>query len=146
MIRLIEEYLRTRGVRHFRGHHDDEYFYLVDFFVGAQRCRLNVHLEVAGADQDSVLIAITPDRYYPAVQQGDLESLAARWNATGERLEIVVHDSCDPSLVGVLARGRCRPGNAAELAGWVEDWVASAVGFFGGIATAETPDSLRDAG
>jgi hypothetical protein len=32
---LIEDYLSTRGVRYFRGHHDDEYFYLVDFVVGA---------------------------------------------------------------------------------------------------------------
>jgi hypothetical protein len=45
---LIEEYLRARGVRYFRGHHDDEYFFLVDFqsdfCLDASHGRLHVHL------------------------------------------------------------------------------------------------------
>jgi hypothetical protein len=57
MQRQIEDYLRARGVRFFRGHHDDEYFYLVDFLSGAYRGRLNVHLEACEAEPGTVLVA-----------------------------------------------------------------------------------------
>lgn len=146
MNRLIEEFLRTRGVRYFRGHHDEEYFYLVDFVVGAHRCRLNVHLEVCDADREGVRVSITPDRYYPAARRDALDRLATRWNAVSTTLQTVVHQSCDPSLVGVLATGQCRPRDAAALSDFVEAAVASAVGLFGSMAPAQAPDVLRDAG
>lgn len=146
MNRLIEDFLRAKGVRYFRGHHDDEYFYLVDFAVGAHRVRLNVHLEVCGADRDAVVVSITPDRYYPASQRERLDGLAARWNAASTLVETVVQDSCDPRLVGMLARGQCRPADAAALTEFVEAAVASAVGLFGAMALTQAPDVLRDAG
>ena len=104
MKRLIEGYLCARGVRYFRGHHDDEYFYLVDFAVAAHRgrlnrARLNVHLEV---EQDGVSVSITPDRYYPVSLRGHLDDQIARWNAGRTNLQAMLHASCDPGLVGVL--------------------------------------------
>ena len=141
MNRLIEEYLRTRGVRYFRGHHDEEYFYLV--VIGGYRGRLNVHLEVGGADRDEVLISITPDRYYPASMRVSLGDLVGGWNAGNPPVQATVHDSCDPSLVGVLARGRCQPADADALAGYVDAAVVSALELFGAIPGATV---LRNAG
>lgn len=150
MDRLIEDYLRTRGVRYFRGHHDDEYFFLVDFLVDACRGRLNVHLEVAGSARDAVSVGISPDRYYPATERGRLVDLAARWSAGGA-LEAVVHDSCDPQLVGLLVRGACRPDGLAELTDFTDGAVGSAVELFGrtlalAAPRGNGPGGLRDAG
>ena len=141
MNRLIEDYLRTRGVRYFRGHHDDEYFYLADFVVGAFRGRLNVHLEVDGPD--AVLISITPDRYYPVNLREHIDGLVDRWNAGSPPVQVVIRESCDPHLVGVLAHGWYRPADAADLAGYVDAAVGSSIELFGGM-----PDVaiLRDAG
>ena len=50
MKRQIEAYLRARDVQYFRGHHDDEYFFLVDLVAGASSGRLNIHLEECEAD------------------------------------------------------------------------------------------------
>jgi hypothetical protein len=151
MNRLIEDYLRTRGVRYFRGHHDDEYFYLVDFVVGAYRGRLNVHLEAGGADRDTVLISITPDRFFPAERREDLDGLVARWNAGAPPLEAVVHPSSDPRLVGAMAHGCHRPADAAALGEYVDAAVGSAIELFGAMpdpaaGARQTPDTLRDAG
>ena len=62
--RLIERYLHTRQVQYFRGHHDDEYFFLVNAYHG----RLHVHLEPCGAGGTAVRVTITAERYYPAEQ------------------------------------------------------------------------------
>jgi len=148
---LIEDYLSTRGVRYFRGHHDDEYFYLVDFVVGAYRGRLDVHLEVCDADRGGVQLSISPDRYYPVRYQQRVEELVARSNAGTPAVHSVVHDSCDPRLIGVLARGQSRPADTAELRDFVEAGLACSVDLFGamaGMAEADRPghDVLRDAG
>jgi hypothetical protein len=63
----------------------------------------------------------------------------------------VVHDSCDPRLIGVLARGQSRPADTAALRDFVEAGLACAVDLFGamaGMAEAdrEGHDALRDAG
>lgn len=143
MNRLIEDYLRARGVRYFRGHHDDEYFFLVDFAVGAYRGRLNVHLEVGGADRDAVLISITPDRYYPASLREHIGEMAANWNSGTPPVQAVVHDSCDPLLVGLSALGRYRQSDAVGLADFADAAVGAAIELFGAVPGVAV---LRDAG
>lgn len=148
MNRLIEDYLRARGVRYFRGHHDDEYFYLV---VGADRGRLNVHLEVCDADRGGVQVSITPDRYFPVQYRQRLEDLVTRHNATSPAVSSLVQDSCDPRLVGVLARGQSRPTDSAAFRDFVDAAVACSVDLFGAMAglarpARQGPGELRDAG
>ena len=149
MKRQIEDYLRARGVQYFRGHHDDEYFFFVDILAGADRGRLNVHIEVFDGEPHDVLVTISPDRYYPAEKAQWLGMLAERWNAGNPVLAAVVHGSCDPRLVGVQARSRHQPVDVAALTGFVEAAVAAGVDLFGRIFRAELPTAdagLRDAG
>lgn len=150
MNRLIEDFLRTRGARYFRGHHDDEYFFLVDF-VRHRKGHLNVHLEVSGRDRDAVHVRVTADRFYPAEQRVRLDELVARWNADAPALPATIHDSSDPRLVGLLACGECRPTDLADLTDFVDAAVAGAVTLFGAAAGADIPaqqkpHTLRDAG
>lgn len=130
---LIEAYLRSTGVRYFRGHHDDEYFFLVDFvfLVDAHQGRLHVHLEACGPDRDSVQLSITPDRFYPVEDRGRLCGLADRWIGQNPGAEAIVHDSSDPSLVGVSVQSLHRPADAESLACFVDECVASAIELFG---------------
>lgn len=149
MKRQIEDYLRARGVPYFRGHHDDEYFFLVDLLAGASRGRLNVHVEVCAAEPDALLVTISPDRYYPAEKAALLGALADRWNAGAPAVRAVVHGSCDPLLVGVQARGHHRPADAAGLSAFVDAAVAAGIDLFGqlaGTATEASSPALRDAG
>lgn len=148
MKRQIEDYLRARGVPYFRGHHDDEYFFLVDLLAGASRGRLNVHLEACAAEPDVVLVTISPDRYYPAEKAEWLRMLADRWNADDPVVAAVVHESCDPRLVGVQARGRHRPADAAGLTAFVDSAVGAGTDLFSGLAGASVAANniLRDAG
>lgn len=149
MNRLIEDYLRTRGARYFRGHHDDEYFYLADFAAGAERGRLNVHLEVCDSDRGGVRITITPDRYYPERYRQHLEDLVSRFNASTSAVGSVIHDSSDSRLVGVLAQGCSRPADTAALGEFVEAALASSLDLFGAMAGLAPPAdqrALRDAG
>jgi hypothetical protein len=148
MQRQIEDYLRARGVRFFRGHHDDEYFYLVDFLSGAYRGRLNVHLEACEAEPGTVLVTISPDRYYPACNAGRLGELADRWNAGNPAAEAIVHGSSDPTLVGVFARSRIRAIELPVLTEHVEAAVAAGVDLFAQVAAlpAAPAAALRDAG
>ena len=148
MKRQIEDYLRARGVQYFRGHHDDEYFFLVDFLAGAYRGRLNVHLRACDGESDAVLLTISPDRYYPAEKADWLSTLAERWNAEDPPVRAVVHGSCDPHLVGVQARSRNRPADVAELTGFVDAAVAAGIDLFSKMSAAAIPASnnLRDAG
>ncbi len=148
MKRQIEDYLRTRGVRFFRGHHDDEYFFLVDFLSGAYRGRLNVHLEACDAEPGTVLVTISPDRYYPAQTADLLGDLAGRWNAGHPAADAVVHGSSDPALVGVFARSRIRASELPVLTEHVEAAVAAAAALFGQVAELPTAQAavLRDAG
>lgn len=149
MKRQIEDYLRSRGAPYFRGHHDDEYFFLVDFVSGADRGRLSVHLQACDDDADAVLVTISPDRYYPAEKAERLGRLADRWNAEARVVRAVVHGSCDPRLVGVQARGSARPIDVPELTGFVDNAVDAGIELFGRLAGTALPASgavLRDAG
>ena len=152
---LIEEYLRTTGLRYFRGHHDDEYFFLVDFLFVADshHGRLHVHIEASGTDGGQV--SITPDRYYPAEARDRLTALAARWNAEHPGSEAVVRDSCDPALVGAMLLHAERPADADALASFVDEAVSAGIELFGrmrqavaGLRTGlgQTSAGLRDAG
>ena len=149
MKRLIEGYLCARGVRYFRGHHDDEYFFLVDLVAGASSGRLNIHLEECEADAGAVLVTISPERYYPSEKADWLGVLTGRWNAEHPVVEAVVHGSCDPRLVGVQARGRHRPADLAGLTTFVDAAVAGGIELFGRMAGAAMPAPnpvLRDVG
>jgi len=148
MKRQIEDYLRARGMQYFRGHHDDEYFFLVDFLAGAYRGRLYVHLQVCEGEPDAVLLTISPDRYYSAEKAQWLSTLAERWNAEDPPVRVTVHGSCDPHLVGVQARSRNRPDDVAALTVFVDDAVAAGIDVFGRMSAAAIPASntLRDAG
>lgn len=138
MDELIEEFLRARGVRFFRGHHDDEYF----FRIG----RLYVHLEVCGADRDAVQIGFTADRYYPVGQRVLLEQVIAGWNSECRVIGATVHDSSDPGLVGVSAGSRHRGTDVDDLAAFIEGAVAAAIDLFGRIRRPVAPvtQTLRD--
>lgn len=148
MKRQIEDYLRARGVRYFRGHHDDEYFFLVHFLSGAYRGHLNIHLEVCDAEAGRVLVTISPDRYYPVQNADRLGQLATLWNAGNPAAEAVVHGSSDPSLVGVFARSRIRATDLLALTEHVEAAVAAAAELFGQVAALPSAPApvLRDAG
>lgn len=152
MNELIEEYLRTRGVRYFRGHRDDEYFYLVDTRVHTGHPRLNVrlhvHLAVCGADRDAVQITITGDRYYPAGHSEVFQQAVSRWNAECHDVGAVIQPSCDPTLVGVAAGSRYRGTDVDELCSFVEGSEAGAVQLLGliGDLVASLPPTLRNAG
>ena len=148
---FIKDYLRAKSVRYFRGHRYDEYFFLVDSPVVAVHGRLHVHLAVSGLLRDTVQISITPDRYYQADKRDRLSGLAARWTAGGQGAEAIVHDSCNPSLVGVLVEDFFRPISAAGLAGFVDQTIASAFELFEQVTVETLPsrratDMLRDAG
>ena len=148
MNRQIEDYLRSRGVRYFRGHHDDEYFFLVDFLSGDYRGRLNVHLEPSDAGSGAVLVTISPDRYYPVRSADRLAELTGRWNAGNPAAEAVVHGSSDPSLIGVFARSRVEASEPPALADHVGAARAAAAQLFGQLAALPTTHGaiLRDAG
>ena len=152
---LIEEYLRARGVRYFRGQHDDEYFFLVDFqadfCLDTSHGRLHVHLEVSGLLRDNVLLSITPDRFYPVGKRDLLTSLSTRWTAGSGGAEAVVHDSSDPALVGITVLDRFRPTSSAGLAYFVDQSIASAIELFEEVTAEVLPahpghEVLRDAG
>lgn len=85
---LIADCLRAKGVRYFHGHHDWEYFFLLDYLdhLGAgepsaefRHGKLHVHLDRGGAP-DEITVTVTPDRYYPAVDRQHLMDAAALWS------------------------------------------------------------------
>jgi hypothetical protein len=92
---------------------------------------LHVHLEACGPERDSVQLSITPDRFYPVEDRGRLCGLADRWIGQNPGAEAIVHDSSDPSLVGVSVQSLHRPADAESLACFVDECVASAIELFG---------------
>lgn len=151
MNELIEDYLRRRGSRYFRGHHADEYFFLVDVLIDGHHKRLQVHLEAVGPDRDTVQVSISPDRYYPAASRATLADLAARWMVGESGADVVIHDSSDPSLVGLSVHTWESPTSLGGLSGFVDHAVNAAIEFFAQIRAAVPMPSqrghlLRDAG
>lgn len=156
---LIADCLRAKGVRYFHGHHDWEYFFLLDYLdrpgaghsatnsaVGFRHGKLHVHLDRGGAPGE-ITVTVTPDRYYPAVNREHLMDVAERWAAGGHG-RATVHPSSDPHLVGAVVQATGRPVTVAELTALVDCTVAAALDLFGRMrrVTANSGPELRDAG
>lgn len=144
---LIERYLHTRQVRYFRGHHDDEYFFLVNAYHG----RLHVHLEPCGPERRMVKISITAERYYPAVARAKVAALATQWNETIPPVAATVFASSDPRLVGVVAERRYSTAAGVDFGTVVDQSIQSAIDLFGRLkasvgATPNGTSHLLDAG
>jgi len=105
---LIDRYLFARGHRHFRGHHDGEYFFILSVGHGSLSAphvpeRLHVHFEVSGPDRDTVTVRITPACFFPAADRDRLLAVTERWNRENEQITALVFESCDQSRIGVAA-------------------------------------------
>lgn len=146
---LVESYLRTRGVRYFRGHVDNEFFFLINTHDG----RLHIHLEVCGAHGDTIKINVAAEKYFPAQLRGRLTTLVDAWNRSSRWAQAAVGESSDPSLVGVSVESRYSSAGADDFAAVVDQTIGSAIDFFGrtrdsaGLVPSSAPDNpLLDAG
>lgn len=120
---LIEGYLHARQLRYFRGHHDDEYFFLVNAYHG----RLHVHLQSRGAQ---VWITISAERYYPVQGRARVAELIEHWNQADTRVVATVVESSDPRLVGVVAQRHYRP-EGDDFGTFADQAIQSAIDLFG---------------
>jgi hypothetical protein len=100
---LIERYLRTRGRRYFRGHHDGEFFFVTSDRASTSG-RLHVHLEVSPDHDDVLILRVTPGCYFPAADRPWLTYFSERWNRQDRQVTAIVHGSSDPQRIGVVAR------------------------------------------
>jgi hypothetical protein len=100
---VIERYLRARGRRYFRGHHDGEFF----FILPAGHERLHVHIEIPPADRDSVTVRVTPPCFFAAAEDARLKAFADTWNEESLPTRAVVYESCDRNRIGVAAESTC---------------------------------------
>jgi hypothetical protein len=151
---LIERYLCTRGSRHcdryFRGAHDGEYFYVVK--TGPRR--LHVHLEVAHAQRDVLMIRVAPTRFYAATDRPWLMHFADTWNQQDREVTAVVHTSSDPHRIGVMARRSQwirADASFEDFASFVDRIIADAIDLFAQLnPVSESPPTapplLCDAG
>jgi hypothetical protein len=145
---LIERYLRTRGRRYFRGHHDGEYF-----FVNT-RPRLHVHLEISPAHDDVVIIRVTPECFFPAADRPWLTHRSDTWNLQNREVTAIVHGSSDPQRIGMEARKSqwIREGvSFDDFASSVDRTITDAIDLFDELTpVVELPSTaqplLRDAG
>lgn len=126
MSALIEQSLRGRGVRYFRGHHDGEFFFILDLLGESGRSHLHVHLLPGAAG--SVTVHISGDRFYPVSERDHLTGLAGRCAALSG-VGVEVHDSSDPELVGVLVTAAGRPAGAGEVTALIDAAVDAAAEF-----------------
>ncbi len=124
---LIENYLRTRRVRYFRGHHDDEFFFLINAHHG----RLHIHLEVSGAYGDTIRIGVAAERYFPVQLRGRLAALTDAWNRASPWAKAVVVKSSDPTLIAVAAENSYSSADGADFAAAVDQTIQSAIELFG---------------
>ncbi|ABK65322.1 conserved hypothetical protein [Mycobacterium avium 104] len=144
---LVERYLRTRGRRYFRGHHDGEYF-----FVTAAPRRLHVHFEISPAHDDVLIIRVSPGCYFPASDRPWLTHFSDRWNRLGRRVTAIVHGSSDPQRIGVTARKSQWIRNGVgftDFAAFLDETIADATQLFEELNPAAPPAHaplLRDAG
>jgi hypothetical protein len=126
----IERYLRTRRLRYFRGHTDGEYF----FILTLDRQRLHVHLELAGAGPEILTVRVTPACFFPATQREQLRKVIDSWNSETQPTTAVLHESCDPTRIGVDAEAS-RPVDQStpyeEIAHFADETIRSAVQLFG---------------
>ncbi|MCV7344482.1 hypothetical protein [Mycolicibacterium rhodesiae] len=141
-VEVIEDYVNSRQLRHFCGHHEDEVFFFVNAFHG----RLHVHLQPSGS---AVQITVTAERYYSADHRAGVAALVQQWNSADTHVAATVFPSSDPRLVGVVAERRYRAMDGA-FGPFVDRTVQSAIDLFGrlGAAVALSSDDTRllDAG
>lgn len=132
---LIERYLRARGRRYFRGHHDAEFF-----FVANAHLRLHVHLEISPAYRDVFTIRVSPAYFFPATDHTRLAEIVNAWNLQNHEVTAIVHGSSDPHRI-----------RFDDFATFVDNAVSAATELFGqltaaGLPPTATPPLLRDAG
>lgn len=149
---LVERYLRTRGRRYFRGHHDGEYFFVTSARTPASR-RLHVHLEISPAHGDVLIVRVTPACFFPATERPWLVHFSDTWNREQHEVTAVVHGSCDPHRIGVVARRSHwirRNTSFEEFAAFVDRTIEDATELFAALSpVVELPTAhplLRDAG
>lgn len=146
---LLARYLRSRGRRYFRGHHDGEYF-----FVTTGPRRLHVHFEISPAHDDVLIIRITPGCYFPAAERPWLTYCSDRWNRQDRQVTAIVHGSSDPQRIGVTARKSQWIRNDVsfnDFTAFLDRTIADATELFAELSpVAELPSAprplLRDAG
>ena len=147
---LTERYLRSRGVRHFRGQHDGECF----FVTNAGGRRLHVHLELSRWRSDVFTIRVAPACFFPATDSARLARLADTWNQQNPEVTAIVHGSSDPRRIGISARSSRRVRDRIpfeEFACYVDRAIGAAIEFFTELAPAAELTStaqplVRDAG
>jgi hypothetical protein len=147
---LVERYLRSRGVRYFRGQHDGECF----FVTNAGGRRLHVHLGISRWRSDVFTIRVAPACFFPAADSAGLARLAEDWNQHRPEVTAIVHGSSDPQRIGVFARGSQRIRDRIpfdEFACYVDRAIAAAIDFFTGLApvdelTSTAQPLVQDAG
>lgn len=93
----IQRYLSARGLRCFRGHHEGEFF----FIMTVDHSRLHVHLGPTAERPDVCTIRVTPACFFRAEDRARLLEVARRWNAANPCARALVHESSDPTRVGV---------------------------------------------
>lgn len=132
---LIERYLRTRRLRYFRGQHDGEYF----FILGGDHKRLHVHLEISRDPSAAVTVRVTLPYFFAAVHRAQLTAFSRSWNQDNPAARVVVHESTDPTRVGVVAESShpvCGGMSADDFATRVDQTIHSAIRFFGELTPA----------
>ena len=147
---LTERYLRTRGLRYFRGQHDGEFF----FVANADPRRLHVHLGISRWRTDTFTIRVAPACFFPAADGARLAQLADTWNQRNREVAAIVHGSSDPQRIGVVARSSQRIRDEVsfeDFASFIDRSVAAAVDLFGELGSVtELPSKseplVRDAG
>jgi hypothetical protein len=135
---LTERYFRSRGLQHFRGQHDSEYFFILKTAFGP----LHVHLDTSQADGESLTIQVTPDRFFAAADRRRLMRLAKRWNRRGGPAEAAAYNSIDLNRIGVAAKGSV-PINPNvqfdQFAAVLDHTIASAAEFFSELCSFVEP-------
>ncbi|HEY7052777.1 MAG TPA: hypothetical protein VH496_11700 [Mycobacterium sp.] len=132
---LIERYLLSRGRRYFRGHHDGEYFFILT--VGDER--LHVHLELAPTDPDRLTIRVAPSYFFPAADRARLVEFVDSWNQSPHRVAAVIHESSDPTRLGVSAENTSLIAldvSFDDFAGLVDQTIGSSIRLFGELPLA----------
>ncbi|MBV8929322.1 MAG: hypothetical protein JO152_09380 [Mycobacteriaceae bacterium] len=149
---LIERYLRTRRLQYFRGHHDEEYFFILKTSHGP----LHVHVEIPSADRELFTIRVTPPYFLPQTHRSWLMRFSRRWHRRSPSTKAVIYRSTVPDRVGVAAESAVLVGDGiafADFALYMDHAIASAIKLFGEISSRlklqspRTPEPwLRDAG
>ncbi|MGE5693663.1 MAG: hypothetical protein ACM4D3_00015 [Candidatus Sericytochromatia bacterium] len=119
----VERYLRSRGLRYFRGRHDGEYFFILR--VGHQQ--FHVHVEVVEGTQNVVAVKVAPAHFFPATDRDRLDGFAREWNAGSRYAEVVVYESSDPTRIGLAALSSYRLDDADDFAEFADKAIRSAV-------------------